>query len=111
MSTTLSREQAKTLALEAVKLAPGLVPAAALAGRLLGEAGDRRKAARIIETAWRINPHPDLADAYAHLRPGNSARERLVRVRALAEQGAGRRRRRARGGARRARRPGICHRA
>ena len=84
-----NREQAKTLALEAVKLAPGLVPAAALAGRLLGEAGDRRKAARIIETAWRINPHPDLADAYAHLRPGDSARERLARVQALAGKAPG----------------------
>jgi HemY protein len=80
----IGREQAKTLALEAVKLAPGLVPSAALAGRLLGEAGDRRKAARILEAAWRINPHPDLADAYAHLRPGDSARERLARVQALA---------------------------
>ena len=85
----LGREQAKTLALEAVKLAPGLVPAAALAGRLLGETGDRRKAARIIETAWRINPHPDLAEAYAHLRPGDSARERLSRVRTLAEKAPG----------------------
>jgi HemY protein len=80
----IGREQAKTLALEAVKLAPGLVPSAALAGRVLGEAGDRRKAARILEAAWRINPHPDLADAYAHLRPGDSARERLARVQALA---------------------------
>ena len=32
------RDDARTLALEAVKLAPTLVPAAALAGRLLGEA-------------------------------------------------------------------------
>jgi HemY protein len=80
------RDRAKALALEAVKLAPTLVPAAALAGRLLGEAGELRKAARIIETAWRANPHPDLAETYAHLRPGDSARERLVRVQALAEK-------------------------
>src|SRR5216684_4201077 len=44
---------------EAAKLAADLVPAAALAGRLLGEAGERRKASRIIERAWRVNPHPD----------------------------------------------------
>ena len=68
-----------------MKLAPTLVPAAALAGRLLGEAGELRKAARIVEAAWKANPHPDLADTYAHLRPGDSARERLARVETLAQ--------------------------
>ena len=36
-----------------------------------------------------MNPHPDLADAYAHLRPGNSARERLARVESLAAKSPG----------------------
>jgi HemY protein len=78
------RDRAKALALEAVKLAPTLVPAAALAGRLLGEGGELRKASRIIETAWLRSPHPDLAEASAHLRPGDSARERLARIETLA---------------------------
>src|SRR4029079_9621935 len=39
---------------------------------------------RIIEKAWMANPHPDLADTYSHLRPGDSARERLTRVQSLA---------------------------
>jgi HemY protein len=81
------------LALDALKLEPTLVPAAELAGRLLGEAGELRRASRIIEKAWAANPHPDLAETYAHLRPGDSARERLTRVQALAlkapGQGAG----------------------
>ena len=81
------RERAIALAREAAKLAPDLVPAAALAGRLLGELGERRRAARIIERAWRANPHPDLAAAYAALRPGDSARQRLSRVEALAAKG------------------------
>ena len=80
------RNSARMLALGAIKLAPTLVPAAALAGRLLGEAGELRAAARIIEIAWRANPHPDLADTYAHLRPGDSARDRLARVQALARE-------------------------
>jgi len=80
------RDNAKALALEAVKLAPSLVPAAALAGRMLGEDNELRKAARIVETAWKTNPHPDLAETYAHLRPGDSARDRLARVQALAEK-------------------------
>jgi HemY protein len=78
------RAAASGLAQEAVKLAPGLTPAAALAGRLLAEAGERRKAARILEAAWREAPHPDIADTYADLVPGASARERLARMRSLA---------------------------
>jgi len=81
------RERAIALAREAAKLAPDLVPAATLAGRLLGEAGERRRAARTIERAWRANPHPDLAAAYAVLRPGDSARLRLSRVETLAAKG------------------------
>jgi HemY protein len=79
-----NRDTARALALDATRLAPDLVPAAALAGRLLTEGGERRKAAKIIEAAWKANPHPDLADAYAHLRLSDSARDRLSRVQALA---------------------------
>ena len=78
------RDRARSLALDALKLATTLVPAAELAGRLLGDAGELRRASRIIEKAWTAHPHPDLADTYAHLRPGDSARERLARVQSLA---------------------------
>ena len=64
------RGSAKTFALEAQKLDPTLVPAAALAGRLLAEGGQLRKANRVIDSAWRANPHPELAQAYAELRSG-----------------------------------------
>jgi HemY protein len=83
------REQARADVHEAVRLAPGLVPAAVLAGRLLAEAGETRKASRVLDTAWRLNPHPDLAVAYAHVRPGDSARDRLARVQALAAKASG----------------------
>ncbi len=72
------RDNAKTFALEAVKLAPDFVPAAALAGRFLAEAGELRKASRVVRAAWKDNPHPDLASAYIHLRFGDTARERLL---------------------------------
>ncbi|MCK0208249.1 heme biosynthesis protein HemY [Starkeya koreensis] len=74
---------ARERALEATRLAPTLVPAADIAGRLLGAAGDARKAAKILETAYASTPHPDLADTYLHLRPGDSSRERLKRIRTL----------------------------
>jgi HemY protein len=83
------RDNALALALEAVKLAPTLVPAAALAGRMLAEAGDMRKAGRIIERAWKANPNPDLAETYAHLRFGDSARDRLERAELLAKKAPG----------------------
>ena len=78
------RDQARSLAIEATRLAPDLVPAAELAGRLLAEAGERRKAAKIIETAWKASPHPDLAEGYAHVRLSDSARDRLARMQTLA---------------------------
>ena len=81
----LDRNAASDLALEAAKLCPGFVPAATLAGRLLAEAGEPRRAARILEAAWRESPHPELAEAYAKLVPGASARERLSRMRALSK--------------------------
>jgi HemY protein len=78
------RDTSRALALEAVKLAPDLVPAAALAGRRLAESGDVRKAGKILDAAWAANPHPDIADTYANLRFGDSARDRRARVVRLA---------------------------
>lgn len=69
---------------EAVRLAPDLVPAAALAGRILGRRMELRKAASIVETAWKAVPHPELADVYTHLRIGDSARDRMARAERLA---------------------------
>ncbi len=85
------RDRARGYVLDALKLAPTLVPAAELAGRLLGESGELRRASRVVEKAWIANPHPDLADTYAHLRMGDSARERLARVQSLAQRTPGHR--------------------
>ncbi|MGB8430852.1 MAG: heme biosynthesis protein HemY, partial [Pseudolabrys sp.] len=80
----IDRDASRVLVLESVKLAPDLVPAAALAGRRLAESGEPRKARKILETAWAINPHPDIAESYANVRLGDSARERLARIQKLA---------------------------
>ncbi len=81
----IDRDGARVAVLEAVRLAPDLVPAAALAGRRLAEAGEQRKARKILEKAWAANPHPDIAEAYANLRLGDSARDRLARMQKLAD--------------------------
>jgi HemY protein len=70
-------------ALEAHRLDPDFSPAAAIAARLLAEKGEGGRAARIIERAWRASPHPDLATVYCHVRPGDSARDRLARAKTL----------------------------
>ncbi|WP_158818958.1 heme biosynthesis protein HemY [Methylocapsa sp. S129] len=91
LKTAIAQERAErepqaalALAQEATRLAPGLVPAAALNGRLTAAAGDYRRAARILETAYEKTPHPDLAAAYLRMRPGDSAADRLTRARGLA---------------------------
>lgn len=78
-------DRARELAIEAHKLAPDLVPAADIAGRLLASQGHAMRASRLIAKSWRLSPHPDLAMAYAHVRPGDSPRERLKRVKTLAQ--------------------------
>ncbi len=82
----IDRDAALAAVLDAVKLAPDLPPAAALAGRRLAEAGERRKGRRILERAWAISPHPNIAEAYANLWLGDSARDRLARMQKLAEK-------------------------
>src|SRR5215831_12116138 len=77
-------DKALELAREAHRLAPDLVPAAAIAGRVLAAQGNTPRAARVLLKAWRLSPHPDLAAAYAYARPGDSPRDRLNRMRHLA---------------------------
>ncbi|HEX5959465.1 MAG TPA: heme biosynthesis protein HemY, partial [Hyphomicrobiaceae bacterium] len=65
------------------RLARDLVPAAAIAGRILAARGKTPAAARVLTRTWRRAPHPDLALVYAYVRPGDSPRDRLDRVRQL----------------------------
>jgi HemY protein len=86
---TVDRDLSRESVMEAVKLAPTLIPAAVLAAKYESEAHQVRRAMKIVETAWLSQPHPDLADAYAHVKLGDSARQRLVRVETLAAKTSG----------------------
>ncbi|MEH2473146.1 HemY protein [Nitrobacteraceae bacterium AZCC 2161] len=86
---TVDRDLARDSVMEAIKLAPTLVPAAVLASKFQSEAHQIRRSMKIVETAWLAQPHPDLADAYAHVKLGDSARQRLVRVETLAAKAPG----------------------
>jgi HemY protein len=85
----VDRDLSRESVMEAIKFAPTLVPAAVLASKFESEAHQTRRSMRIVETAWLAQPHPDLADAYAHVKLGDSARQRLVRVETLAAKAPG----------------------
>jgi HemY protein len=85
----VDRDLSRESVMEAVKLAPTLVPAAVLASKFESEAHQVRRSMRLVEAAWLAQPHPDLADAYAHVKLGDSARQRLVRVETLAAKAPG----------------------
>jgi HemY protein len=78
-------EKAAELAEKAAHASPGFAPAAVLAGDLLPGRRRHRKAADILETAWRLRPHPAIARAYGDLRKSDTAAKRSARLRALAE--------------------------
>jgi HemY protein len=81
---TSQPDKALALATEALRLAPSLIPAAEIAGRLLASRGESRQASRLVARTWKLAPHPDLATVYAFAKPGESPRERLRRVEHLA---------------------------
>jgi len=77
-------DKALALASEALRLAPSLVPAAEIAGRILASKGESRQASRLVSRTWKLSPHPDLALVYVYAKPGESPRERVRRAKHLA---------------------------
>lgn len=75
--------KAREAAIEANRLSPDLVPAAAMAARMYIETGKTRNAVRILKKAWDMNPHPDLAVAFAEISPDETPVERVKRFKAL----------------------------
>lgn len=82
MDDTASIE-AREAAIEANKLSPDLIPAAAMAARGYLAKGDRKNATRVLKKAWEVLPHPDLAAAFAEIEPAESPQDRLKRFRTL----------------------------
>jgi HemY protein len=67
----------------ALKALPGFAPAAAHASRIAHRLGRDREARKLVEDAWQIAPHPELARAYADLAPNERPGERLRRFERL----------------------------
>ncbi|HHL42385.1 MAG TPA: heme biosynthesis protein HemY [Hellea balneolensis] len=70
---------------QAVAASPGFAPAAALAARLYALKGQHKKAASMIEKAWKHAPHPALAQAYKDLFAGEKPTLIEKRLRQLAK--------------------------
>lgn len=75
--------EARERAIEANRLSPDLVPAAALAARAHIAQGKPRLAVRVLKKAWEAQPHPDLAAAFAEIAPDETPAERLKRFQTL----------------------------
>lgn len=77
--------EAREAAIEANRLSPDLIPAAAMAARSLVAKGDRKGATRVLKKAWAVQPHPDLAAAFAEIEPDERPTARLKRFRVLTD--------------------------
>jgi HemY protein len=74
--------EALRLARKAHKLQPDLAPLAIQAGELAEQTNQRRVAGKVLETAWKSEPHPTLAKAYLGLN-GKTPDERLHQMERL----------------------------
>jgi HemY protein len=75
--------EALELALRAHKLDSALVPGTVVAARLYASQGQARKAARLIERTYPLNPHADLVRVYAFQKQGAAPRDRLKKAEQL----------------------------
>ena len=72
-------DEAQIYAVEANRLAPGLVSAALLSAEGHREQKNVKQASRILRAAWQLAPHPDLAAGFAALAPDEASAARLKR--------------------------------
>ena len=75
--------EARERAIEANRLSPDLVPAAALAARAYIAQNKPKLALRVLKKAWDAQPHPDLAAAFAAIAPDETPQERVKRFQTL----------------------------
>jgi len=71
---------ARKTILKAHVLEPGLLPATLFAVELLGAAGKRRRAIHLLEQAWHLAPHPQLATAHRTLFAADDAAAYMPRL-------------------------------
>jgi HemY protein len=70
-------------AIEANRLSPDLIPAAVMAARSHIARGEVRPAAKILKKVWSVQPHPEIAAAFAEIQPDEAPAARIKRFREL----------------------------
>ncbi|MDA0963060.1 MAG: heme biosynthesis protein HemY [Proteobacteria bacterium] len=70
-------------AIEANRLSPDLIPAAVMAARSHIAKAKPKLAVRVLKKAWEVQPHPDLAAAFALIEPDETPQARLKRFATL----------------------------
>jgi len=75
--------EAREAAIEANRLSPDLIPAAIMAAGTYVEQGKNRYATRVLKKAWDVQPHPELAAAFATIEPEETPQARIKRFKAL----------------------------
>ncbi len=78
--------EAREAAIEANRLSPDLIPAAVMAADGYIADGKPKNAMRVVKKAWSVQPHPDLAAAFARIKPNETPKERLARFAVLTGQ-------------------------
>ena len=75
--------RSREAAIEANRLSPDLIPAAVAAAQALTAQGKDSYAAKAIKRAWKVQPHPELAAAFAAIERNETPRQRLARFEKL----------------------------
>lgn len=78
--------EVREAAIEANRLSPDLIPAAVKAAEGYIGQSKPKYAARVLTKAWGVQPHPDLAAAFAAIEPNETPVARIKRFRALTKQ-------------------------
>ena len=75
--------EAREAAIASAKGSPDLIPGACMAARAYIARGEQKKAVRILKKTWSVQPHPDLAAAFAEIAPDETPAERMKRFRTI----------------------------
>ncbi len=76
-------KKARDDAMQALKYAPALVPAAIVAARAWFREDNVRRGSAVLEQLWKLEPHPEIAETYVRAARADTALDRLKRAERL----------------------------
>lgn len=79
------KKTARDFTEQALKNDPAFIPAALLLGRHHLAEGNKTRARKVIETIWKLAPHPDLSQFIMKLEPLESPSEKFRRIQKFAD--------------------------